>query len=154
MCRYIDRYQSNALCCIHSCQMRPLRKSKANCGPPPKELYGRIVTSYSSTSYCRGSWRSSGPASASAVRARAGPFPTPKVVFVFLRYTTSRHIFFPPLSLPFLVLIPYLIPLNDWDTNRYTRQGIYLFCLNGRNAIYQSIYMRIYIKAYLYILML
>lgn len=98
--------------------------------------------------------RSSVPASASAVRARAGPFPTPKVVFVFLRYTTSRHIFFPPLSLLFLVLIPHLIPLNDWDTNRYTRQGIYLFCLNGRNAIYQSIYIRIYIKAYLYILML
>ena len=44
----VDRYQSNALCCIHSFQMRTLSKQHSQVRTP-KELYGCIYTSCSSS---------------------------------------------------------------------------------------------------------
>lgn len=152
MCRYIDGYQSDALCCIHSCQMRTLRESKANSRPPTKEFYGHTYTSYSSSSYLKGT-HLGGP--------QCQPLPQqwePEVVsfplqrwFLFFLDTPPLGTFSSVLSLYPRSWSRYLIPLSYWHTNWYTRRGIYLFCLNGRNAIYRSIYIRICIKAYLYI---
>lgn len=57
---------------------------------------------------------------------------------------------FPHFCTPSLVLIPlYLIPLV-LDYKLIRQASIYLFCLTGKNETCQCIYIRIYIKVYLY----
>lgn len=126
----------------------PWEKAKPTVDPP-KELFGHTYTWYSSSSYLKGT-HLRGPQSQPLPRQgelEVVPFSL-RMWFLFFLDTPLLGTFSSLLSLyPPCSWSRYLIPLSYWDINWYTRQGIYLFCLNGRNAIYQSIYIRIYIKA-------